>query len=268
MKIITGQARIAVTASIAIHILIFIVLAAVKLYYGEVDAKAEMPVTFVKVQDAKPRRRSALIRPNILIYRSPQNRSQEQAIIRPAYRSSEVFYTSAPQQIFSTARGMEREALRGQFAAQMPPIDKPHRMVSPVGTAVLKETHPPETQLIPSSVTSGRDFLEEIPSIQSRPSLSQIMRRFVQTVRRRIESRKRYPLAARKSLLEGRVGVRMTILKDGRLERIEIIESSGHRILDKAALESVRRSAPFPPFPKEAERKRVHMSIYMVFKMT
>ncbi len=60
----------------------------------------------------------------------------------------------------------------------------------------------------------------------------------------------------------------MTILEDGQLERTEIIESSGYTILDKAALESVRRSAPFPAFPKEAERKRVQMNVYLVFKMT
>ena len=265
---VTKGTRIAVVISVAFHIIAFSIFTFVKLYEGESDIEGQMPVTFVKAQEAKPVRRSDLVRSRILLHRSPQNRSQEQAIARPAYRSSEVFYTDAPEKVFSIARGVERKSLKGQSAAKLPPINKPHRMVSPVGAAVFRETSPPEGQLFQSGVTSGRDFLKEMPSIQSKPSLSDIMQRFAQTVRRKIESKKRYPLAARKSRFEGRVGVKMTILKDGQLEMIEIIESSGHAILDKAALESVRRSAPFPQFPEEAERSRIQMSIYLAFKMT
>jgi len=263
---ITRQTKTAVVVSIVFHVVIFIVFAVVKLY-SELEIGEKIPVSFVDLQDAKPPRRSALVRSRLLLRKSPQNRSQEQAITRPTYRSSETFYTDAPEHAFSIARGVERQALKGQLAAQLPPINKPHRMVSPVGTTVLKETQPPETQFLPSNVTSGSDFLKEMPTIQTKPSLSDIMQRFAQTVRRKIESRKRYPLAARKSMIEGRVGVKMTILKDGRLEIVEIIKSSGHSILDKAALESIRRSAPFPPFPKDVERKRVQMSIYLVFKI-
>jgi len=264
----TRQAKTAIAASIAIHAIAFMILTAVRLYYGEVSVEGEMPVAFVKVQDAKPPRRSAFVRPNIMLYRSPQNRSQKQAIIRPTHGSSEVFYTRAPQQVFSIASEVEREILKGQIVAKLPTTKKPQGMVSPLGTAILNDTRPPETRLLQSMVTSGRDFLKEIPPVQAKPSLSDIMQRFAQTVRRKIESSKRYPLAARKSMTEGRVGIRMTVMEDGRLETVEIIESSGYAILDKAALESVRRSAPFPPLPREAERKRVQMSIYLVFKMT
>ena len=263
-----GPSKTAIIASITIHALAFIVLMGVKLYYGEMDVREEIPITFVSRQDEKPLRRSDLIRPNILLYRSPQNRSQEQAIVRLTHSSSEVFYTDAPEQAFSIARGAEREGFTGRINAMSLPMKRPQGMVNPVGTAVFKETQPPETQLLSSRVSGGRDFLKEMPEIQAKPRLRDIMQRFARTVRRKIESKKRYPLAARRSMTEGRVGVKMTILKDGQLERTEIIESSGYAILDKAALESVRRSAPFPAFPKEAERKRVQMNIYLVFKMS
>ncbi|MFC1712734.1 energy transducer TonB [Candidatus Poribacteria bacterium] len=264
----TGQSKTAIIASVAIHAIAFITLMGVKLYYGESGAREQVPVTFVDVKNAKPPRRSAITRPKVQLYRSPQNRSQEQALIRPTHSSSEVFYTDAPEQTFSIARGAEREGFTGQIASQSLPMKRPKGMASPMGAAVLKETQPPETQLLPSRITGGRDFLKEIPAVQRKPSLSDILKRFAQTVRRKIESRKRYPLAARKSMTEGRVGVKMTILRGGQLERTEIIESSGHAILDKAALESVRRSAPFSPLPEEAKRERVQMNIYLVFKMS
>jgi protein TonB len=139
-------------------------------------------------------------------------------------------------------------------------------MIKPIGTANIQGIEPPEMQ-IQNIISSERDFLSQIPPAQRTPNLGNMVQRFTQTVRKKIESQKRYPLAARKSKTEGRVGVKMTILKDGRLERIEIIESSGYVILDKAALESVRRAAPFPSLPEEVERKRIQINMYMVFKM-
>jgi outer membrane receptor protein involved in Fe transport len=161
----TRQARTAIAASFAIHVIAFILLTAVRLYYEEVDVKGKMPVAFVRVQEAKPTRRSDFVRPNILLYRSLQSRSQEQAIIRPTHGSSEVFYTKAPQQVFSIASEVEREILKGQIVAQVPTISKPQGMVSPVVTAVFNETRPPETWLLQSITISGRDFLKEIPPL-------------------------------------------------------------------------------------------------------
>lgn len=264
----TGQAKTAIVTSITLHIVAFIVLMGVKLYYGEPDAKGEMSVAFVSIEKTKPRRRSDLIRPNIMLYRPPQNLSQEQPIVRLSHESSEVFYTDAPQQPYSMSRGAEREGFSGQIGIQPLPINKAHGMVNPVGVKILKETHPPETQLLQYNIISGHDFLKETPVVQAKPRLKDTLQRFTRTVRKMIEAKKKYPLTARKSMIEGRVGVKMTILRNGQLERTEIVESSGHAILDRAALESVRRSAPFPPLPKEAERKRIQINIYLVYKMT
>jgi protein TonB len=103
--------------------------------------------------------------------------------------------------------------------------------------------------------------------VQAKPSLTDFLQRYTRTVRMKIESQKRYPLTARRAMIEGRVGIKMTILRDGQLENVEIIESSGYEILDKSALESIQSSAPFPPLPKDIERKRIQISIYLTFKM-
>ena len=62
--------------------------------------------------------------------------------------------------------------------------------------------------------------------------------------------------------------VRITILKDGRLEKVEIAESSGYEILDNAALQTVREAAPFPPIPEEAKLDKVNVSVGLVFRLT
>lgn len=262
-----GQARTAVIISLILHAIAFVALMGVRLYYEELNAKGEISVTFVDPKEAKPPRRSSITRPNIMLYRSPQNLSQEQAVVRVSHMSSAVFYTEAPEKTFSMVSGEEIKNIKGKIVMQPLAINLPQHTVDPVGTAVIKDIAMPEAQL-QTSFISGRNFLsEEMTTYVTKPNLSNILRRFAQTVRRKIESKKRYPLAARKSMIEGRVGVKMTILNNGQLEKVEIVESSGHAILDTAALESVRRCSPFPSLPKEAERKRIQMSIYLVFDL-
>ena len=60
-----------------------------------------------------------------------------------------------------------------------------------------------------------------------------------------------YPQAALQQGIFGDLRLKMTLLQDGTLESTEILESSGHLVLDRAALEIARKSAPFQSFPPE-----------------
>lgn len=50
-----------------------------------------------------------------------------------------------------------------------------------------------------------------------------------------------YPLAARRRGLEGRVTLRAEILENGSCSRISVSHSSGHELLDQAALQAVKQ---------------------------
>lgn len=63
-----------------------------------------------------------------------------------------------------------------------------------------------------------------------------------------------YPDAARRQKLHGDVLLTVTLDRTGKVIGIEIIGSSGHELLDKAAERIVRLSAPFPPLPQGGER--------------
>ena len=70
------------------------------------------------------------------------------------------------------------------------------------------------------------------------PVLLQIMRR--------IEEAKRYPRVARRMGIEGKTVVRFKLKPGGQVEAVEVAESSGSDILDKASVETVREAAPLP----------------------
>lgn len=62
-----------------------------------------------------------------------------------------------------------------------------------------------------------------------------------------------YPDEARRRKLEGSLVLTVAINKDGSLERIDIIRSSGQSVLDDAAQRIVELSAPFTPVPQGRE---------------
>ena len=58
-----------------------------------------------------------------------------------------------------------------------------------------------------------------------------------------------FPAEARAQRLQGQVRLLVAIYPDGRVQRIQILQSSGHAILDRAAEQSVRQAEPFARFP-------------------
>ena len=70
--------------------------------------------------------------------------------------------------------------------------------------------------------------------------------------RRRIEAvgNLNYPDAARRQQLYGSMRLLVAILPDGSVADMQVLQSSGHAVLDNAALEIVKLAAPFEPFPE------------------
>jgi periplasmic protein TonB len=76
---------------------------------------------------------------------------------------------------------------------------------------------------------------------------------YVEDWRQRIEEvgNTHYPEAARQQKIYGSLLITVAIRLDGTLENIEIVRSSGSKILDAAATRIVERAAPFSAFPLE-----------------
>ena len=66
-------------------------------------------------------------------------------------------------------------------------------------------------------------------------------------VRAKIESELRYPISLRRRHITGLVNLKISLNPDGTIAGLELAQSSGAPELDQLALESVRKSAPFPP---------------------
>ena len=80
---------------------------------------------------------------------------------------------------------------------------------------------------------------------------------YVEDWRQRIEEigNHNYPEAARQSSLYGSLLITVAVRTDGSLENIDIVRSSGSKILDAAAIHIVELAAPFANFPLELQNE-------------
>ncbi len=69
-----------------------------------------------------------------------------------------------------------------------------------------------------------------------------------------------YPQEARARRLFGHVQLVVALLANGSIKRIEVSKTSGSRLLDQAAVRSVRLASPYQPFPAELrDRDEIHI---------
>ncbi|MCB9228448.1 MAG: energy transducer TonB [Deltaproteobacteria bacterium] len=75
------------------------------------------------------------------------------------------------------------------------------------------------------------------------------------SLRKAIELAWVYPSNAVRKRLYGNVFLKFTINHDGKVSKIMVLDSSGHKILDSAIMEAVRMAAPFAPLPHSFGKK-------------
>ncbi len=79
---------------------------------------------------------------------------------------------------------------------------------------------------------------------------------------------KHYPEMARKQRLTGIVIVSVEVRSDGTIDEVQIVQSSGSVMLDQAAVQSVRRASPTPPFPDGVQAKSRKVTIPYRYQLT
>ena len=144
-------------------------------------------------------------------------------------------------------------------------VEAPDELVSPVEKVEFEEVPTLDaTQIVDASMAMARvssDRLAEARDFPERPRRKFIsantrehlyagyMRSWVAKVER--VGNMNYPEQARRQNLAGSLVLSVDVLEDGSVEQIRVLRSSGHDVLDEAAIRIVRLSAPFSPLPED-----------------
>ena len=81
----------------------------------------------------------------------------------------------------------------------------------------------------------------------------------------KVESMLKYPELAAVSGYQGTLFIKFDIMKDGSLGEVELLKSSGYKILDDEAVRSIQASAPFQPLPDDWHMDRYSIRAAVIF---
>ena len=101
---------------------------------------------------------------------------------------------------------------------------------------IREEPRPIEQKPVPESGIKKADQQKEIDN-------------FLAEILMRIEKAKYYPSVARKRGMTGTITCKFSIFPDGSVDDISIVNSSKYVLLNKAAVDAIKKGVPYPEFP-------------------
>ena len=125
----------------------------------------------------------------------------------------------------------------------------------------LDPQHIPGSSTVPDQVASPEPSSPTTP-VARKPDYGWL----ADTLLHRIDELKQYPASARLSHVEGRVIVRIVIEEGGQIASVAIATSSGHDVLDQAALETLRRASPIS-LSRPLEKSPVTIQIPLSYRL-
>lgn len=91
---------------------------------------------------------------------------------------------------------------------------------------------------------------------------------YIEAFRRKVEATgtRHFPRRALDSNTFGGVRLMVALRRDGAIEEVKVLQSSGHDFLDQAAVQSVRLAAPFEPFTQDMRERMDVLEIIRTWK--
>jgi periplasmic protein TonB len=142
-----------------------------------------------------------------------------------------------------------------------PEPEKPRQPPEPEPEPPVREQRDVPPAPAPQATPEGRGSAEA----GATASDSGIVDSYRARLRAHLEQHKEYPRRAMMRRQEGTVLVRFTVHRDGRIDDVRIVESSGYPLLDEAVRTMLRQAQPAPRFPPEMREDRLELPLPVEF---
>src|SRR5262245_27157663 len=124
-----------------------------------------------------------------------------------------------------------------------------------------------EPSAAPSQSTDGAETPVQVTKAVPSGSESRADHRWLaESLWRRVAELKRYPASARLHGLEGKVVIKAVIRSNGQLAEVSVQKSSGHSVLDSAAMDAVREAFPLE-MKQTITRPEIVVSLPLVYSL-
>lgn len=147
-------------------------------------------------------------------------------------------------------------------------IDNPPQQAQVTLVAISSTTEEPGVSADNAMTESTSDARDNTTGINQNSTTGVVHEQtsYAQAVRLAVLAQRSYPQRARRKKLTGTVVVGFRVFTNGTLESARVIASSGHSILDRAAVNAVNSVGRFKPFPDEINRLHWDFEVPVVFR--
>jgi protein TonB len=168
----------------------------------------------------------------------------------PVQQEAAAPQTVRRERVISTTDSSSFKVPDDTFKAELPPaprhtVNKKSLMERSLEIASLEARLDRQRQIY-----AKRPRIKRLTSLSTKATMDAF---YLNSWRRKIETigNMNYPQEAIEKKLYGDLRLMVSILPDGDVKEIVLLESSGQPVLDDAAIRIVRLAAPFAPFPDE-----------------
>lgn len=157
-----------------------------------------------------------------------------------------------------------------------PPIDKPTTDITQQDTPEQTTEEIVENEQTKELDTSSTNSIASAPAsslsstnkpVTDHGLIETLEAEYMAALRKAIEAKKHYPKRARRLKREGNVIIDFTIHRDGKINQIQVQNSSGTKMLDKAAVDAIKRLGQFKPIPDKIPRDSWALEIPITYAL-
>lgn len=181
-----------------------------------------------------------------------------------------------PEQVAKRVAQLEEESrrimsrLKSDYKVAQPVIKKQPNSAASNGEDLVARSM--EIARLEAQISKNFDAYQKLPRRKFIGARTQEYRfaQYIEDWRIKVEriGNLNYPEQARRDQIYGKLQLSVSIRADGSLENIEVSRSSGHRILDAAAMRIVKLAAPYAPLPPDITRDTDILTIVRTWTFT
>ncbi len=218
------------------------------------------------VQPVQPAR--SLARAPVLAEETTPAAPQQTESVKPVPEEEAFVLLPRENAPVPTARPTPPKPKPVQNANQSRETKKVRTKTTPPKKAEARKAQPRRNK--PSAGSAARNTRKAAPSSTPRQAAREASpaakASYAKKLLRHVERRKRYPRAAAGKRISGATRLAITINRSGSLVGARVTGSSGHRVLDDAAVATARRAAPYPRPPQGVGGSTISFSVTLRFK--
>lgn len=149
--------------------------------------------------------------------------------------------------------------------AEVKPEPKPETKVAETKPEPKPEPKPAKVEQKPVEVAPVALAALDIPAVEAVVDPDLLLGDYKREAMKSFRKNQFYPPKAFKDKLTGEGMVRVAVDKNGNLVSVDVVESTGERLLDKAMLDMVNKSMPLAPLPPELTEDSYNIDIPVRF---